>query len=437
MLIEFTVGNYRSFKEPVTLSMVAAKIKSKKGTALDSNNVFQTERGVDLLTSAAIYGANASGKSNLIQAFQFMRSFVINSSRETQATDLIGVENFQLSTETADKPSHFEIAFLADGKQYRYGFDITPQNVVAEWLYTVPQTREVCLFNRQGQNFSKLHRLFKEGEGLQERTRENALFLSVVAQFNGAVARQILECFVVILVISGLQDEEHRGYTAGCLDSGIYYQEIIELIKRFDLGIYDLQLITGPEEPDEQLTQQLIEYLERTNLSQNPKAAKVHRQTMAVQTLHLQYDEIGVAEKLIPFVLLKHESQGTQKIFALAGLLVDTLKNGRILIIDELDARLHPFITCQIIQLFNSTTTNPHHAQLIFATHDTNLLSNELFRRDQIWFTEKNQFGATDLYSLAEFKVRYDASFENDYIQGRYGAVPFIGDLNSLFEEGT
>lgn len=436
MLIEFTVGNYRSFKEPVTLSMVAAKIKSKKDTNLDSNNVFHTERGVDLLTSAAIYGANASGKSNLIQAFQFMRSFVINSSRETQATDLIRVESFQLSTETADKPSHFEIVFLADRKQYRYGFDITPQNVVAEWLYTVPQTREVCLFNRQAQNFSKLHKLFKEGKGLQERTRENTLFLSLIAQFNGAVSRKILRWFTTMNVISGLRDEGNA-YTTGQLDNGKYRQDVVDMVKKFDLGISDVQIKVTEEEVDEQMTEQLQEHLTKTNLGATITDVKVERKTLEVQTLHPLYDEAGLLEKLIPFVLHKHESHGTRKIYALAEPLVSILKSGHTLIVDELDARLHPFITCQIIQLFNSATTNPRHAQLIFATHDTNLLSNELFRRDQIWFTEKNQFGATALYSLAEFKVRYDASFESDYIHGRYGAVPFIGDLNSLFVEGA
>jgi hypothetical protein len=131
----------------------------------------------------------------------------------------------------------------------------------------------------------------------------------------------------------------------------------------------------------------------------------------------------------------EHESEGTQKLFAMAGPLVDTLENGRILVIDELDARLHPLITREIISLFNSNQTNPHNAQLIFMTHDTNILSHKFFRRDQIWFAEKDKFGATHLYSLAEYKIRNDASFENDYIQGRYGAVPFIGDLSHLIGE--
>jgi AAA15 family ATPase/GTPase len=154
----------------------------------------------------------------------------------------------------------------------------------------------------------------------------------------------------------------------------------------------------------------------------------------SVQTMHRKFDEKGNSVSTELFDLDEQESEGTQKVFALAGPLVDTLKDGKVLIIDEFDARIHPLISRAIVELFNSNETNPNNAQLIFMTHDTNLLSNKLFRRDQIWFTEKNRYGATDLYSLAEYKVRNDASFESDYIKGRYGAIPYIGNLNHLID---
>jgi uncharacterized protein len=150
--------------------------------------------------------------------------------------------------------------------------------------------------------------------------------------------------------------------------------------------------------------------------------------------MHQKFDSDGNYISFERFNLEAQESEGTQKIFALSGTLVDTLNNGKVLIFDELDARLHPLISLAIVQLFNSNKTNPNNAQLIFMTHDTNLLSNKLFRRDQVWFTEKNRYGATDLYSLAEYKVRNDASFESDYIKGRYGAIPYVGNLSSMVD---
>jgi AAA15 family ATPase/GTPase len=162
------------------------------------------------------------------------------------------------------------------------------------------------------------------------------------------------------------------------------------------------------------------------------KAGKVPGKT--VEFIHRKFDQNGDFQEFKSFDLETFESEGTRKIFALAGYLVAALKEGSSLIVDELDARLHPLISQAIVKLFNSNETNPNNAQLIFMTHDTNLLSNKLFRRDQIWFTEKNYYGATALYSLAEYNIRNDASFESDYIKGRYGAIPYLGDLSNLVD---
>jgi len=399
MLIEFSIGNYKSFKDKVTFSMVAANIVAKE-KELDDNNVFVVDNDLKLLKSAAIYGANASGKSNIAKAIFFMIWFMINSSKSTQSTEKIDVEPFKLSTETETKPSFFELVFLLDGKKYRYGFEANQKNVVSEWLFYVPKTRETRLFERFDNHPINLSKRFK-ADDIYPKTRKNALFLSVAAQFNVEIAEKILDWLdTKIAIISVLHDKRYLNYTIDCLTQNIDKEEIIQLVKKLDLGIKELSV----------------------------KYNKIN-------TSHQKFDEQGNYVSMELFDLEDEESEGTKKIVSIAAPLVDTLKNGVILIFDEFDARLHPLISKAIVELFNSKETNCHNGQLIFMTHDTNLLSNKLFRRDQIWFTEKNKYGATDLYSLVEYKIRNDASFESDYIKGRYGAIPFIGNLNQIISE--
>lgn len=425
MLIEFSVGNYRSFKDRVTFSMVAASLVSKD-KKLDENNVFTVDDELALLKSAAIYGANASGKSNLAKALGFMRWFMINSSKETQSTEKIGVERFKLSTETSAKPTFFEIVFLINQKKYRYGFEATRDEVMSEWLFYVPKLRETKLFERKFDSFS-VSKTYK-ADGIPQKTRRNALFLSVSAQFNVEIAESILSWLTSrVKVVSGLDDRGYRGYTTSCLMDDENKDEILQLLKRLDLGFSDVRVeeseITADLLPGE-LPDEIKSFILKNG----------EGKLTSIQTMHRKFDEKGNSVSTELFDLDDQESEGTQKVFALAGPLVDTLKDGKVLIIDEFDARIHPLISRAIVELFNSNETNPNNAQLIFMTHDTNLLSNKLFRRDQIWFAEKNRYGATDLYSLAEYKVRNDASFESDYIKGKYGAIPYIGNLNNLID---
>ncbi len=427
MLVEFSVANYRSFKEKVTFSMVAAKVVAKN-KELDENNVFVIDRNPPLLKSAAIYGANASGKSNLAKALGFMGWFMINSSKETQSTEKIGVERFRLSTETDLAPSCFEIVFLIDGKRYRYGFEATRERVVSEWLFYVPKVRETKLFERESNNFD-VSKIYK-AEGVSQRTRDNALFLSVSAQFNVEMAERILNWLAYKLkVVSGLNDDGYKGYTAHCLKNDTNRSEIIQLIKKLDLGFEEIK-VEETEITADVLPSGVPDEIKNLILKNG------REKITSIQTLHRKFDNSGklIASEL--FSLEEQESEGTQKIFALAGPLVDILNHGKVLMIDEFDARLHPLISRVIVELFNSNETNPNNAQFIFMTHDTNLLSNKLLRRDQIWFTEKNRYGATTLYSLVEYKtgVRNDASFENDYIKGRYGAIPYIGNFTHLID---
>lgn len=432
MLIEFSVGNYRSFKDTVTFSMVAANLTAKN-KELDQTNVFPLTDAISLLKSCAIYGANASGKSNLIHALRFMRQFVLNSSKDTQADEKIGVEPFLLNSSTAGEPSYFEVIFYAEDKRYRYGFIVDADKVYSEWLYHVPQSREALLFSNQISEF-ELSSVFKEGKGLLEKTRINALFLSVVAQFNGTIAQTILKWFRDLNIRSGIGDLEHHQETSRTIANASTRDGIISFLRKVDLGIADIELIRshivgkgdlagleGWEKIPDSIQVKLIDTI--NDLS-----------PIELKTIHKVFDNSGSEAEMRPFSIEHQESEGTKKLFALAGPIFTALDKGQVFIIDELDARLHPLLTESIVRLFNSNETNPNNAQLVFTTHDTNLLTNKLFRRDQIWFTEKDKYGATDLYSLAEYKVRNDASYEKDYIAGKYGAIPFIGGTNRLVE---
>ncbi|OYD97322.1 abortive infection protein [Nostoc sp. 'Peltigera membranacea cyanobiont' 213] len=405
--------------------MVAANLVAEN-KKLEKNNVFEIDNDLKLLKSAAIYGANASGKSNLATALGFMRWFMINSSKETQSTEKIGVERFKLNTETEEKPSFFEIVFLMNGKRYRYGFEATRDKVVSEWLFYVPKSKETKLFERNLGKFS-VSKTYK-ADGIQQKTRHNALFLSVSAQFNVQIAEKILDWLTnKVALISTLNDRGYRGYTVSCLMNNENKDEILQLLKKLDLGFSDLK-IEESEITADSLPKELPDELKNLILKNG------EGKLSSVQTTHQKFDGKGNLVSIEVFDLDEQESEGTKKVFSLAGPLVDTLKNGQLLIIDEFDARIHPLISRAIVELFNSNETNPNNAQLIFMTHDTNLLNKKLFRRDQIWFTEKNRYGATDLYSLAEYNISNDASFESDYIQGRYGAIPYIGNLNHLID---
>ena len=407
MLIEFSVGNYRSFKDVVTFSMVAAPIQHEDEN-IDLSNIFAANKEINLLRSATIYGANASGKSNLVRAISFMRDFAISSAIGRKVKDPIPTEIHRLSTESEINPSYFEILFFVGNTRYRYGFEVDRQSVKSEWLYQTLRTKEFELFSRENRVI-KVSSKFQEGKSLENKTRKDALFLSVVSQFNGDIAIEVTNWFHDLITIADLDDETiYEEMTDDILLEEDRKDEIVSLIKILDLGIEDIKVIKTPTSE----TDYAFEY--------------------EIKTTHWKYDIDGNKISSENFDIESEESSGTQKIYRLSGLLFSILADGSILIIDELDARLHPLISSAIVKIFNSPKTNPNNAQLIFTTHDTNLLSCNLFRKDQIWFTEKNRYGATDLYSLVEYKIPDNATFEQDYIAGRYGAVPFIGDLNRV-----
>lgn len=425
MLIQFSVGNFLSFKDQVTFSMVASTIKEHFDT-----NVFEANKKLKLLKSAVIYGANASGKSNLFRAMQFARNFILISSKDTQATEEIRVTNFKLSTETENEPSFFEFIFLLEGMQYRYGFEVDRAEVHREWLFYTPKTIEAKLFQREKNNIST-GQSFQEGKEFVDKTRKNALFLSVVAQFNGQISTKILGWFKNFSIISGLNDTRYLDYTIRKLENQNFKNDIIEFLKIADAGIEDFDVEETPLNLGE-LPKELSERLLKGDIRNPDKIIKTE-----LKTLHKKFNKDGGVSSLVKFELGKDESEGTKKLFAISGPIIDTLRNGKILAIDEFDSRLHPLLTQFLIRLFNSNIKNPSYAQLIFASHDASFLNKNFFRRDQIWFTEKNALGATDLYSLVEYKketgkIRKDASFSKDYFLGKYGAVPNVKEIKSL-----
>jgi len=423
MLIEFTVSNFKSFNQPVTLSMVAAPLSEHQAT-----HVFK-DSGYSLLKSAIIYGANASGKSNLFKALYFMRRMVLSSANETQISDKIGVERFMLIERETETPAAFEIIFLIEGKRYRYGFQVTEDEVRAEWLFYIPSTKEARLFSRESNKIS-LGPRFKEGAGLQDKTRNNALFLSVVAQFNGGISNQIIRWFSNLNIISE-PDAAILHYTFQKLQNPEFKKWVLTYLKLADIDIVDITV----EKKNIEIAKLPNEIQQVINI-QNQKMDLI--QTYNIKTYHPKYDKNNIKTSPAAFDFENNESKGTQRIIALAGPIWDALKNGKILFIDEFESRLHQQLTVTLAKLFNSAEANCHQAQFVLATHDTNLMKNELFRRDQIWFIQKKQNGESELYSMVEYKasrqmIRKDATYHRSYLQGRFGAVPIIGDFEDLF----
>lgn len=424
MLLEFTIGNFLSIKTKKTLSLEATSIKEHLDT-----NVVKLDR-FQLLRGAVIYGANAGGKSNLIKAMSTMRR-IVKQSFDASSTDELGITPFLLSTETSDKPSFFEILFLIGNVKYRYGFEVDNTSVKSEWLFESRIKSEKPLFVREGDGID-VSASFKEAKDLEEKTRDNALFLSVIDKFNGTTAKSIMKWFSNFITISGLSHERYKNVTFEMLEDENTKPQLLDFYKKLDLGFDEIDLEKTPIDTKD-ITKLFNEEIAKQFISDIEGKSKID-----IKTIHKKYNNKNEVVGFEKFDMRRQESSGTNKVFNISGPVFDVLKDGGVLIIDELDASLHPLMTLMITKLFNSPEFNKTNAQLIFATHDTNLFEYGHYRRDQIYFVEKDVYGASDLYSLVEYKedggkkIRKDRSFEKDYIQGRYGAIPFIGNLHKL-----
>jgi uncharacterized protein len=425
MLIEFSVGNFLSIADEVTLSLEASSIKER-----ETENVLN-KASCRLLKGAAIYGANGSGKSNVIKAMHALGHLVSTSAKESQAGELMQVEPFRLISSFEKQPSMFEIRLLIHECEYRYGVRVTKRSVIEEWLYRKESGRkETELFSRDKQTI-KVGKSFREGQKLEDKTRENALFLSVCAQLNGATARAIVAAFGKLIILTSTHDQLMWRIPAAVVNrSKAYREKLLTFLRISDLGMVDFVCSTTGKKAAG------LEALPADDDPAGQAAVNALAADYNIKFSHPKKDKAGATTGTELFDLFVSESEGTRKLFGIGGIILIALEAGMTVVVDEFDARLHPIISTKLIHLFNDQKNV--RAQLIIATHDTNLLSYGHYRRDQLWFTEKRPTGATDLYSLVEYrteadkKIRNDASFEKDYIQGRYGGIPYLGNFDKL-----
>lgn len=415
MLLQFTVNNFKSLKNTNTFSMATS--------SKDEANFFPIKK-YKLLQSAIIYGANASGKSNFLKAMAFMQRIVLNKDKIILSTDRFPHYPFQLSTETEDSSSSFEMVFFIDEIKYRYGFEIDNTTVYAEWLYADENGKESKLFYRDIDEDEFYVNRIKFKEGLKLKVSKNQLFLWKCDQEGGKISASILHWFSHLNMIDGIEHEQYINEAMKQMENEQFKKELVSLIKTADIGIEEVIL------NEEEIPRNVIEDMPLPPELKKQFLESNSLKSISLLTHHKKYDENSNEVGITTFELDKEESRGTQKFFKMSAPILNTLREGKVLIIDELDASLHPMLTKHLIKLFHDEKINRHNAQLIFATHDTNLLHESMFRRDQIWLTQKDSYGVTGLYSLAQFKdVRKNEDFEKKYIQGKYGAVPYIQDF--------
>ena len=435
MILEFSVENFLSFKDLQTLSMVGVKSFKEH----ENTNTFILDDKHKILKSAAIYGNNASGKSNFIDAIGFMRLFVQFSFRDALSDEKekrkIPYERFKLSTETDDEPSFFEMIFTINDRKYRYGFEITEEEVISEWLFHTT-SKETFLFKREKENFEINKSSFEEGIDLTKRTRPNVLFLTLVAQLNGQISNEVVDWFKDLNVISGIHDRGYKRYTINKLKKDSKFSKWLSAFVEF----LEISKLTTDEETvnqseleelkEKEKDEELINFLsslQKLQVKQNKRDKLI--------TWHRKYDENNILVDTVPFDFETNESEGTKKLIYLLGPWFDTLNNGKVLLVDELDSRLHSSLVLKLIEFFHKENTTK--AQLIFAIHNTSILNYNVLRRDQIWFIDKNQFGCSELYSLADFKsekVRKKSAFDKNYLEGKYGAIPFFSESYPILQ---
>jgi len=419
LLIRFRVENFRSIRTEQELSLVASPLSERVETLVHAERY-----DFDLLRGAAIYGPNASGKSTLFAALEFMKTAVEESQRVWAPNAGIPRTPFALDAEAAKQPSLFAVDLLLKGVRYEYGFVVDSERVLEEWLYAYPKGRKQEWFTRDAareQEFSFSRHLQGENRTISGFTRPNSLFLSAAAQNNHSMLGPIFGWFSsrVFIVDEKLRSGIEMAVVQLCLDEG-RRESVQRLLQAADLGITSLEIV---EEDASSFAERLRIRPDDPFLTELPFGP---RYGAAVQLRH----RAGRGEEsvVLPF---SQESEGTKAMFSLAGTIALMLMTGGLLVVDELDRSLHPHLSLKIVSLFNDPATNPQNAQLIFNTHDTNLLDTQILRRDQIWFTEKDENGATHLYPLTDFRARKHENLERGYLQGRYGAVPVVADAGT------
>ena len=442
MLIDFTIRNFMSYRDEVSLSMVASATVKECESTEGYSNVSIMDKGRRYLRSAAIYGANGSGKSSVIAAMDIFKSMVLQSFVDENIVKNLSRLYYRFDVGSAQEPVSMQMIFICDGGRYRYGFEVGQGKVQTEWLYVLLEgsIKESYCFKREGQNVKVNSKVVKKARGVDTKTRSNALYLSTAAQFNVEIAMKIKEWFRKRFnILSGLDDT--LAFTARTfMHNPVIRGQILKMIGIVDNCIKDVNVSENVKEVNPQ--DPSFEILTRLGVNMPSDTSKqierIEKHELEIQATHnLYHDSEIVGDESLNF---KFESLGTTKLFALLGPFFDTIQNGGVLIIDEFGASLHTQLSVELLKIFYSTM-NVLGAQLIISTHDTNLLRKDLLRRDQIWFAEKSAEGVSDLYSLVEYKinqansVRNDASFSKDYLLGRYGAIPYFGNIDKFIME--
>ncbi len=405
MLLEFAIQNFKSFRDLQIFSLEASKEKETNDNVL---RVVKTEGNYRVLKTKAIYGANASGKSNLILGLVTMWKIIDNLRDEDVFQKF--VSPYRMDEKLRDQPSYFQIIFTHEGRKYRYGFEVDKEKIHREWLY-LKREKEVLLFEREGiTEFEFNETSFKEGKTIKQGVKmftEKTLVISVLDQLSEPISSIVKECLNNKIIISpnlpSPIDFFNRWYIQTMYqfenDEG-FRNWTVSLLKELDGSIKSsrIEKVTFPD-------------------------GEVEKIPVVIRSIE---------DKEVSFLLANEEASGTKKMFDYSNIIYRSIKEGKALIIDEMDALLHPKLTRKIIELFQSPDAHIE-AQLIFATHDTNLMDNKLLRRDQITFLEKSKEGASEIYDLSDIKkVRAKDLFEKNYLKGNYGALPVLNNLEKL-----
>lgn len=412
MLVEFSVENFRSIKRTACLSLVASPAKEHSETHLVVPPLLTKGAASprSLLRSAAIYGPNAAGKTNLLRALDVMRSIVLNSPRDRGS---IPVTPFHFDPTSRTQPTAFEVLFLAGGVRYQYGFSATPKAVTDEWLYAWPMGRVQHWFQRNCGAWKFGDKLSGDKEVWRRATRADALYLSTAVSLNSEQLMPVYDWFRHTLHVS-LDGGWNDLYSLQRIrDEG--KSEILEFLREADLDISDLNILEKEFQPN--IISTRIPTQIREQMIRELSGKQVAEMWLSHDTEHQKRYELNIRD----------ESDGTQKIFALAGPWLDSLQKGHVIVIDELHDNLHPALVRYLVERFHRPDVNTSGAQLIFSTHDTSIMSQDVFRRDQIWFCERNKQQETTLFSLMDFAPRKGVeNLERSYLSGRYGALPYI-----------
>lgn len=406
MLIQFSARNFKSFKDPFTLDLF-----TNKETAV--SNIIKSNFK-NTYASAVFYGANGSGKSNILKAYNMMRNLVLNKDKVMLSTDHLKINTFKLSTESEDDTSAFDICFIYNNKKFKYGFEYDENIVYSEYLFVYETVQPTLIFEYDLDEDEGKIKCTKYKSLSQKKHLKNTLFLWDVDREDIEEAHEVLNWFKETIYIEFSNAKNiNPSYWNNLTKPDV--KNIFQIfIHDADFGIKDIYQDSRPV---------MDVYNKIPNLPKNSIVEEI-----TVKTTHAKLDENNNFIGDEKFNLFDDESLGTQKYFYAIGPIINALKNGSTLFLDELDASLHPILTRRLVELFNNKEINGKGAQLIFTSQDTNLLDQTLFDKEQIWFVEKDKYGVSHLIGLSEYRdIRKQEKIEEKYIKGKYGAIPYLG----------